>query len=523
MNAPYAIGVGHGRIVSLLVYEPNYQIVRNGVVTDMHIEAISVRTMPPLQDADVSCDQRVNLFIGPNACGKSTLLRAIKEFHIPGTMAVHEYGSYDPTYGSFGIWYVDFGSGDSSFGIGISTDWPTVPASLLPDLYRDIQARYSSGDWPEDPSVTVVPKWDAMPFVYVPATRIPLLGQHVFSHQVHKQEMVKEVVRLTGILGLELPDDIEAMSLEQILTYDPLKALFDTDPEVGFFHGPAVELTVQQIRNDEQFKSRRVQNQLTKALEIGYSCSQEICQEIIYDVRPHPYVHEILGPARIVRDAMGIGTSDDIDSDPLYVGVLSSGTQSTLLWVWALVLKMVTHYDWTKGWEDKPAILLIDEIENHLHPTWQRRVIPALLKHFPGLQIFATTHSPFVVAGLKAGQVHLLKRADEGTVIATTNTEDIVGWTADEILRTMMGVEDPTDDATAAAARELRQLRNEMPLTDDEAEPQRQERMQELRKKVDRDLLAGGPMAAQRERFEEDFRKALEEYRRSRELNQDNG
>ena len=56
------------------------------------------------------------------------------------------------------------------------------------------------------------------------------------------------------------------------------------------------------------------------------------------------------------------------------------------------------------------AILLIDEIENHLHPTWQRRVIPALRRHFPGLQIFATTHSPFVVAGLKRGQIHRLYR-----------------------------------------------------------------------------------------------------------------
>ena len=91
------------------------------------------------------------------------------------------------------------------------------------------------------------------------------------------------------------------------------------------------------------------------------------------------------------------------------------------------------------GWQEKPAILLIDEIENHLHPTWQRRVIPALLDHFPNLQIFATTHSPFVVAGLKSGQVHLLNRDENGIVTATTNTEDIIGWTADQILRNYDG------------------------------------------------------------------------------------
>ena len=220
---------------------------------------------------------------------------------------------------------------------------------------------------------------------------------------------------------------------------------------------------------------------------------------------------------------MAIGTSDIDTNGPLYLGNLSSGTQGTLLWVYTLALKMATHYNWTDGWEKKPAILLIDEIENHLHPTWQRRVIPALLEHFPGLQIFATTHSPFVVAGLKAGQVHLLNRDENGRVTATTNTEDVIGWTADEILRTMMGVDDPTDAATAAAARELRQLRQEPPRDDPADEERRQQRIAELRQKVDRDLLAGGPMAAQRELFEQQFAEVMKRYRQNQEINQENG
>ena len=180
-----------------------------------------------------------------------------------------------------------------------------------------------------------------------------------------------------------------------------------------------------------------------------------------------------------------------------------------------------------QGWENKPAILLIDEVENHLHPTWQRRVIPALLNHFPALQIFATTHSPFVVAGLKVGQVHTLKRDERRRASQSPPTlEDIVGWTMDEVLAEHDGGGRPHRQCeTAEAAQELRQLRNEMPLADEEAEAQRQERMQELRKRVDRDLLAGGPMAAQRERFEKDLAvRFLEEYRQAPgSLNQDNG
>jgi hypothetical protein len=128
-----------------------------------------------------------------------------------------------------------------------------------------------------------------------------------------------------------------------------------------------------------------------------------------------------------------------------------------------------------------------------------------------------------VVAGLRAGQVHLLNRDEKGVITATTNEQDIIGWTTDEILRTMMGVDDPTDDATARHAAELRRLRDEGPRDTAEVEEGRQARMQELRRLVDRDLLAGGPMARRREEFAERFREAMERRRQAEELNQDNG
>ena len=93
---------------------------------------------------------------------------------------------------------------------------------------------------------------------------------------------------------------------------------------------------------------------------------------------------------------------------PLHITSLSSGTQNTLLIAWYLALSLAYSHEFQDGWENQPAILFIDEIENHLHPSWQRRFIPVFLEHFPNLQIIATTHSPFPVSGLKAGQVHKL-------------------------------------------------------------------------------------------------------------------
>ena len=205
-----------------------------------------------------------------------------------------------------------------------------------------------------------------------------------------------------------------------------------------------------------------------------------------------------------VHDKMEIQTKDDSVSR-LFMGDLSAGTQGTLLWIWYMALKMADFYKdqlhFPSGrryeWQTEPAVLLIDEIENHLHPTWQRRVIPALLEHFPGLQIFATTHSPFVVAGLKAGQVHVLKRDANGVVTARTNEHDIIGWTTDEILRTFMGVDEPTDQLTIDRAQRLRELRGKDSLTDEETAE-----MEELRRQVNEDFLSSStPLEAQRERY----------------------
>ena len=199
----------------------------------------------------------------------------------------------------------------------------------------------------------------------------------------------------------------------------------------------------------------------------------------------------------------------------IYVGDLSSGSQSTLLWILWVALKMLNHYDFVEGWAQQPAVLLIDEVENHLHPTWQRRVIPALLEHFPGLQIFATTHSPFVVAGLRAGQVHMLKRDVDGMVTASTNESDIIGWTTDEILRTFMGVDEPTDQLTVNRANRLRELRGQETLSDNE-----EEELSELRRQVNEDFISSStPMEAQRERYGEMMLEFLR-FRQS-ELSQD--
>jgi predicted ATPase len=204
-------------------------------------------------------------------------------------------------------------------------------------------------------------------------------------------------------------------------------------------------------------------------------------------------------PYRIMADQTWDGQVSVFD--------LSLGTKYVLDWIIHFVINFAQRYARDPQWRERPAIFIIDEIDAHLHPSWQRRIIPTLKESFPNAQIFASTHSPMMVAGLKTGQVHLLKRDQTGMVTWSRNERDIVGWTADEIYRTFMGIDDPTDERTAMHAEELRVLREKEVRTADE-----EQRMQELRRLVNQDLLASGHINAQRGRFD----AVMQDYLRSR-------
>ncbi len=80
------------------------------------------------------------------------------------------------------------------------------------------------------------------------------------------------------------------------------------------------------------------------------------------------------------------------------------------------------------------AIVLIDEIDVHLHPKWQRNIVPALEDLFPDCQFIATTHSPFVIQSMRGGKLISLDGKIEAEY-ANQNIEDV----AEDI----MGIEIP--------------------------------------------------------------------------------
>ena len=212
-----------------------------------------------------------------------------------------------------------------------------------------------------------------------------------------------------------------------------------------------------------------------------------------------------VGFSAVEEDEFGLYPEINTPHGKLPLDVLSQGTQSTLHWLAHFLFNYAEYYDFPEDFKDKPGILIVDEIDAHLHPSWQRRIIRALTKSFPSLQIFCSTHSPLMLAGLREGQVQLLRFDQEHSVSVTTNETDIVGWTADEILRSFLEIDNPIDIATADDLERLGELRQKEELSDSDAQD-----LEDLRNRVNRRLL-GGPASGQMAQFLEQLRRARDE------------
>ncbi|NET43443.1 AAA family ATPase [Okeania sp. SIO2B3] len=84
------------------------------------------------------------------------------------------------------------------------------------------------------------------------------------------------------------------------------------------------------------------------------------------------------------------------------------------------------------------SVVLIDEIEQHLHPAWQRQVIPKLTETFPNCQFIITTHSPQVVSQIKPNSVYILEKIDDNVILKHPSSS--FGRDSNRILEDLMKV-----------------------------------------------------------------------------------
>lgn len=153
--------------------------------------------------------------------------------------------------------------------------------------------------------------------------------------------------------------------------------------------------------------------------------------------------HKFEEVARTIRMILPVGDEDQLVNDPRAgicvqaqgqltpVSQLSEGYKSIFAMVADICRTMLEHWS---NLEIAHGVVLIDEIDTHLHPRWKMQVMSSLRRAFPRVQFIVTTHDPLCVRGMDDGEVIVLARDDEGGITPLTDLPSISGMRAEQLL-----------------------------------------------------------------------------------------
>lgn len=173
-------------------------------------------------------------------------------------------------------------------------------------------------------------------------------------------------------------------------------------------------------------------------------------------------IDTVLGALNTLDDRIGKTLNIDGD-DNVYLTIEGQETElnklsSGFISVVKIIQAIVSAYSAFTNEQDLlnvKGVVLIDEIESHLHVEWQTRIIPTLKELFPNTTFYIATHSPLVLSQLDEGEAYLLQREEDGVVrsnvidspnkrILTNVLRDAFGIDLNELKRESM--EDSSQD-----------------------------------------------------------------------------
>lgn len=358
-----------------------------GVFNDVRLD------FQPIQSAEQDEKKaEIHLFTGPNGCGKSTLLYAIAgifdRFQRSSLIRKRFRGAQG---------CVDFKFADKAGKYCVSKPEISQADNLIDGPFgisREMQWTESDGLFY---SYDLANGW---------AAELGLYMQRASSFQAqnsHTQSRFEFVA--FAYSGQRTLRDMPLGAIQQI-TNSPFEAALSFDGT------SRPQVLLQWIANN------RAQSALAKA-------DGDVASAASYDRA----LNRITG---LIQEICELNVEFRLERSPLSVSIrvgekaipfdgLPDGLKSIISWVADLSLRLEA-IPWANPSDDvftQPVILLLDEVDIHLHPRWQRRILPAVQKLLPNAQVFVSTHSPFVIGSVEDAWVYRLPEPGTQTGLVT--------------------------------------------------------------------------------------------------------
>lgn len=388
----------------------------------MRIDRLMLHAVGPFDHLDIAFPEspdpgkaEVHMFVGPNGSGKSTILYALAQL----------FGDGPPLEARL--------RGRGSYAVvGVDESYTAIVpyGAPQPDQLRDMMGQSSRENlegpisyWfsrPKEPGLDPIrryrklisnPQWltrDPIPQNFRPLfAAFSYAGSRTISR--YRLRAIQEPVNSPLEYALSFTQSTDAEQLVQWIANTKTKE--------------ALALA----RNDKELARRRA-----LAIErIEGAIGRIIGQEIRFVLNDEPL------EVRILQNGVDVA-----------LDVLPDGLKSILSWIADLLMRLDrTPWEGDVDILDRPFFLFLDEIEIHLHPAWQRKVLPTVQSLFPNAQIFLSTHSPFVVGSVSDAWVYPLS-VENGKATCREPLPSKAGESYLAILDEVFGIDQEFDDET---------------------------------------------------------------------------
>lgn len=366
----------------------------------MRISQLTLAKVGPFEKATLRFPKRkdpnhaeLHIFTGPNGCGKSTLLFALAALFGESNGALKR------------SWHEDH-----SYLLGLALDGPTLAyVGLYDPVFRSIPAaNIETGIWPlvrSNPEVTQFLGQACEPIIQEAKTQtVPALGSSAF----HLGSGFRQ-----ALSGQKLSFAAFAYSGARALTDHKLRTIreMDRDPLEKMLHFPSMP-------NSEDLFQWITTTKAKAALEqVDYQPGSAQHFHNALGKLDHALSEMIGASVRFVLQTRPLHLRFELDGQVLDMGILPDGLKSIICWLGDLIMRLdLIPWDNQRDIFSQKFLLLLDEIDIHLHPAWQRKVLPVLQTLFPNAQIFCTTHSPFVVNSVDDAWIHSIQLESQKAV-----------------------------------------------------------------------------------------------------------
>ncbi|WAZ17184.1 AAA family ATPase [Serratia marcescens] len=414
----------------------------------MHLKSFNIHNFRRFKNINIDFDSYLTVIIGDNGTGKTSILDGISKIFswFNNNLEKDDVNGKPITMADINVHANDYAEMSSTFELDETNFFVASLGRIVPGF---------SGSSPTQ--VSTIKQFATMyrKTAHNTSIMLPLLAFYsaersafdlkqsvsevaFLDSSVNRYEALKDALEGSGKFESFSSIYIELVNLaegeetkeikelrEQIASLE--KVIVDVYAQELPFAGDRLLVT---LSDKKEELNRLINNSSSGKYQKHLKYVNSAIEKLVSDVK-NLKVDRSTGKSRILLENFGVEVN---------IAQLSKGQKTMVALAGDLARRLVTLNPDSKDPLSGPGIVLIDEVELHLHPKWQQEILLGLYETFPNIQFIVTTHSPQVLSTVDNTCIRKIYLDDNGEPIVGTPSFQTKGVTSADVLARIMGI-----------------------------------------------------------------------------------